>query len=158
MDVSEVHAILARLEEAGCSVWVAGGWGVDALVGHQTRPHRDLDLAVDARDESRAVAVLRRDGYRIETDWRPVRVELVTPNRGWVDLHPVVFGVDGHGRQAGLGSGYFEYPPDGFAEGVIAGRRVRCLSAEQQRRFHEGYDPRDIDLHDLAILRGLPAA
>ena len=155
MDVPEVHTTLARLEEAGCSVWVAGGWGVDALVGHQTRPHRDLDLAVDARDESRAVAVLRRDGYQIETDWRPVRVELVAPNRGWVDLHPVVFGVDGHGRQADLGGGHFEYPPDGFAEGVIAGRRVRCLSAEQQRRFHEGYDPRDIDLHDLAILRGL---
>lgn len=155
MDVGEVLAILVSLEEAGCSVWVAGGWGVDALVGHQTRPHRDLDLAVDADDESSAVGVLRRGGYQIETDWRPVRVELGAPGRGWVDLHPVMFGPDGHGRQTDVGGGHFDYPPDGFAEGVIAGRRVRCLSLEQQRRFHEGYEPRDIDLHDLALLRRL---
>ena len=70
MDIGEVLAILVSLEEAGCSVWVAGGWGVDALVGQQTRPHRDLDLAVDANDESSAVGVLRRAGYQIETDWR----------------------------------------------------------------------------------------
>jgi lincosamide nucleotidyltransferase A/C/D/E len=153
MDVAEVLAILVSLEEAGCAVWVAGGWGVDALVGHQTRPHRDLDLAVDANDESCAIGVLRRAGYQIETDWRPVRVELVAPGRGWVDLHPVVFGSDGHGRQADIGEGHFDYPPDGFTEGMIAGRRVRCISLEQQRRFHEGYEPRDIDLHDLALLR-----
>jgi lincosamide nucleotidyltransferase A/C/D/E len=155
MGIAEVLAILVSLEEAGCSVWVAGGWGVDALVGHQTRPHRDLDLAVDANDESSAVAVLRRGGYEIETDWRPVRVELVAPGRGLVDLHPVMFGSDGHGRQADIGGGHFDYPPDGFAEGMIAGRRVRCISLEQQRRFHEGYEPRDIDLHDLALLRRL---
>jgi lincosamide nucleotidyltransferase A/C/D/E len=155
MDVAEVHAVLVSLEEAGCSVWVAGGWGVDALVGHQTRPHRDLDLAVDAGDESSAVGVLRRGGYQIETDWRPVRVELVAPGRGWVDLHPVVFGTDGHGRQADIGGGHFDYPPDGFAEGVIAGRRVPCLSLEQQLRFHDGYKPRDTDRHDLALLHRL---
>jgi lincosamide nucleotidyltransferase A/C/D/E len=44
--------VLADLTEAGCSVWVAGGWGVDALVGRQTRLHRDLDLALDARNET----------------------------------------------------------------------------------------------------------
>ncbi|WP_411721535.1 nucleotidyltransferase domain-containing protein [Mycetocola sp.] len=25
-----------------------GGWAVDAVVGRQTRPHQNLDLAVDA--------------------------------------------------------------------------------------------------------------
>ncbi len=155
MDVAEVLTILASLEEAGCSFWVTGGWGVDALVGHQTRPHRDLDLAVDAKDEASTVGVLRRSGYRIETDWRPVRVELVAPGLGWVDLHPVVFGSHGHGRQANVGGGHFDYPPDGFAEGMIAGWRLRCVSLEQQRRFHEGYGPRDIDLHDLAFLHRL---
>jgi hypothetical protein len=28
--------------------WIGGGWGVDALVGYQTRGHHNLDLAVDA--------------------------------------------------------------------------------------------------------------
>jgi lincosamide nucleotidyltransferase A/C/D/E len=37
---------------SACRVWAAGGWGVDALVGHQTRDHRDLDLALDAAHEA----------------------------------------------------------------------------------------------------------
>lgn len=47
MHLSEVIEVLADLREADCRAWVAGGWGVDALVGGQTRPHRDLDLAID---------------------------------------------------------------------------------------------------------------
>jgi hypothetical protein len=34
---------------------------------------------------------------------------------------------------------------------------VRCVSLEQQQRFHQGYEPRDTDLHDLATpLRSQP--
>jgi hypothetical protein len=83
MDIAEVPAVLADLTEAGCSVWVVGGWGVDALIGRQTRLHRDLDLALDARKETVALRVLERRGHRIETDWRPVRVDLVAEGRGW---------------------------------------------------------------------------
>lgn len=36
--------MLAVLGGAGADVWVGGGWGIDALVGRQTRQHRDLDL------------------------------------------------------------------------------------------------------------------
>ena len=36
--------LLDALEGEGIEVWVAGGWGIDALVGRQTRQHRDLDL------------------------------------------------------------------------------------------------------------------
>jgi hypothetical protein len=81
----------------------AGGWGVDALVGRQTRSHRDLDLALDAGNEAAALRALQRRGYRVETDWRPVRIELVAEGRGWVDVHPVVFDATGHGRQADIG-------------------------------------------------------
>ena len=83
--------MLADLAEAGCAVWVAGGWGVDALVGRQTRLHRDLDLALDARNETVALRVLARRGYRVETDWRSIRCELIAEGRGLVDVHPVVF-------------------------------------------------------------------
>ena len=31
------------LENLGIEIWVDGGWGVDALLGEQTRPHKDLD-------------------------------------------------------------------------------------------------------------------
>src|SRR4249919_455615 len=91
MDLGEVLGLLADVIGAGCSVWVAGGWGVDALVGRQTRLHRDLDLALDARNERVALRALEGRGYNVETDWRPVRVELVAEGRGTVDVHPVVF-------------------------------------------------------------------
>lgn len=42
----DVIRILDLLETAGAPCWVAGGWGSDALVGHQTREHADVDLAV----------------------------------------------------------------------------------------------------------------
>jgi lincosamide nucleotidyltransferase A/C/D/E len=151
-NLGEVLGVLADLTEAGCSVWVAGGWGVDALVGRQTRLHRDLDLALDADNETAGLGVLERRGYRVETDWRPVRVELVREGRGWVDVHPVAFDATGHGRQADLGGGQFDYPPEEFDQGALGGVRVPCLSRDQQLLFHTGYEPRLIDLLDLALL------
>ena len=155
MDLGEVLGVLADLTEAGSSVWVAGGWGVDALVGRQTRLHRDLDLALDARHETVALRTLERRGYRVETDWRPVRVELVAEGRGRVDVHPVVFDATGHGRQADLGGGHFDYPSEAFDQGALGGVRVPCLSRDQQLLFHTGYEPRAIDLLDLALLERL---
>lgn len=37
-------------------VVVDGGWGIDALIGRQNRPHYDLDIAIPHRD----VAKLRQ--------------------------------------------------------------------------------------------------
>ena len=41
------------LQSAGVRVWLDGGWSVDALLGEQTRPHADLDLAVPADHQLR---------------------------------------------------------------------------------------------------------
>jgi len=135
--------------------WVAGGWGVDALVGRQTRVHRDLDLAIDAASEPALMRALAARGYRTETDWRPVRVELAADGDRWVDLHPLSFDRVGNGTQAGLDGAVFRYPAHCFVEGSIAGRPVGCLSVQQQIDFHSGYQPRDVDLADLALLRAL---
>jgi lincosamide nucleotidyltransferase A/C/D/E len=102
VQLSEVLAVTTALQEAGARFWVAGGWGVDALVGRVTRPHRDLDLAVAAEDLERAVERLAVLGYHPETDWLPVRLELAAPGGRWVDLHPVAFDGRGDGVQAGL--------------------------------------------------------
>src|SRR4051794_40112845 len=154
---AEVLRVLRALEQAGCRAWVGGGWGVDALAGRQTRPHRDVDLALDAGGEAAALAALAGLGYAVETDWRPVRVELVAGDgERRVDLHPVEFDGRGNGRQADLDGGHFDYPAECFISGgSIGGVRVPCLSAAQQRRFHAGYQPRDVDLHDLALLERL---
>ena len=49
MTATEAPAVLDILERAGIEVWVDGGWGIDALLGLETRAHRDLDLAHLAR-------------------------------------------------------------------------------------------------------------
>jgi lincosamide nucleotidyltransferase A/C/D/E len=153
MDATKVLAVLAALKDAGCPCWISGGWGVDALVGRQTRPHRDLDLAIDAGREAAAMGALAALGYTVETDWRPVRVELVEPGDGRVDLHPVAFGdADGDGRQAGLDGAWFDYPRGDLTTGTIGGRTVPCISPRLQLVFHRGYTPRDVDVLDVRLL------
>jgi lincosamide nucleotidyltransferase A/C/D/E len=148
--------VLDALDAAEVRYWVGGGWGVAALAGRQTREHRDLDLAIDAADLAGCLAVLSDLDYRAETDWLPVRIELRAEPDRWVDVHPVTFDDQGYGRQPGLDGEFFDYPPDAFGAGSLAGRPIRCLSARQQRRFRTGYTHRPQDVHDLAQLDALP--
>jgi lincosamide nucleotidyltransferase A/C/D/E len=156
MSLAEVFRVLDRLDEVGVACWLEGGWGVDALIGHQTRPHRDLDLDLDAEQEPLALDVLHELGYEIETDWRPNRVELAAAGQGWVDVHPLLFDPDGNARQAALDGRYFTFPRSYFRTGALEGRQVGCFTVEAQRHFHSGYEPRQVDLHDLAQLNSLP--
>jgi lincosamide nucleotidyltransferase A/C/D/E len=155
VQLPDVLGVSATLAEAGIPHWVGGGWGVDALVGRQTRPHRDLDLAVDATRLDEAVRLLARLGYHPETDWLPIRLELAAEGDRWVDLHPLVFGADGEGRQAGPDGTHFAYPAADLVTGAVAGHPLPCLSSRLQRVFHSGYPPRAVDRADLALLAEL---
>ncbi len=146
--------MLDELATDGVRHWVAGGWGVAALVGAQSREHRDLDLAVNAEDLDLCLRTLEFLGYERETDWLPVRVEYGAALRGWVDVHPVAFDDSGHGRQQDLDGGHFDYPPEAFTVGSVHGRSMPCLSLEQQR-FYSGYELRPRDTHDLEQLAAL---
>jgi lincosamide nucleotidyltransferase A/C/D/E len=126
--------------------------GIDALVGHQTRPHRDVDLDIDGSCEEQVLAALADLGYVIETDWRPNRVELAAPGKGWVDVHPLVIDDDGSARQAALGGGWHEFPRSFFTTGHLGDVAVPCVSRQAQRLFHSGYELRQVDRHDLALL------
>jgi lincosamide nucleotidyltransferase A/C/D/E len=68
MALAEVMRVLRALEAAGVRYWLEGGWGVDALAGRQTRPHRDLDIDLDihldATQEALAVSVLEKLALR----------------------------------------------------------------------------------------------
>jgi lincosamide nucleotidyltransferase A/C/D/E len=156
MRIEDVIQVLDALDGARVRHRAGGGWGVAVLAGQQTREHRDLDLAVDAEDLDRCAAALSTVGYVAETDWLPARIELRASGDRWVDVHPVTFDKHGHGRQARLDGQHFDYPPGAFTSGSIAGRRVRCLSAHQQRLFRSGYEHRPRDTHDLAQLDALP--
>lgn len=56
MRASDVIMIINALAAAGVDAWLDGGWGVDALVGEQTRPHDDLDLVI-ARERARMASI-----------------------------------------------------------------------------------------------------
>jgi lincosamide nucleotidyltransferase A/C/D/E len=148
----DVAAVLDALDEAGVRYAVGGGWGVDILVGRQTREHRDLDLGVDATCFDACLRALGELGYARETDGLPVHVELKADGERWADVHPIQFDAGGHGRQAGVGDTHFDYPPEAFTTGTIRGREIRCLSVAQQRTFHSGYEHQGKDRHDLAQL------
>ena len=154
MDLNEVERVLDRLDEDAIRYWVLGGWGVDALVGRQSRKHRDLDLGIDEAQWDPGLSALAALGYTVGTDWWPIRVELSAPH-GWADLHPVRFDQSGDGVQAGPDGTTFDYPKEHLAVGLLDGRVVPCVSAAWQLGVHSGYEPRPQDLHDLAILTTL---
>ena len=63
MEAQWAVAVVARLTESGVSLWLDGGWGVDALLGSQTRPHDDLDLIVRLDDVGQLEDALAQIGY-----------------------------------------------------------------------------------------------
>jgi lincosamide nucleotidyltransferase A/C/D/E len=156
MQSGHVLAVIDALDAAGVRAWVDGGWGVDALVGRQTRDHDDVDLAVDRQDGGfdRAVAALEALGFEPTIDDLPIRLVVDAGGGRSVDLHPLRFGPDGNAYQSGDTREYL-YPADGFTTGRIGGRAVPCLGAAIQHEFHAHYDPRPVDHHDLALLAEL---
>ena len=153
LSAAGVLAILDRLNAAGMRCWLDGGWGVDALLGVQTRPHDDLDLVVAAGDMPALCAALAQDGFALIEDALPTRAVLRAPPDRRLDLHPVTFDVEGGGTQLLPGGASFRYPPDGFhGQGVIAGHAVTCLSAEVQVLCHTGYEPDADDRRDVQAL------
>lgn len=152
----DVLAVLDRLFEERVQVWVDGGWGIDALVGHATREHEDLDLVIAQSDCPAAEAALAALGYAHDVGAHPrlpARLVLADCEGRRVDLHPVVFDARGDGWQP-LGDGTWGgYAADGLAGiGLIGERRVRCLTPQLQLRHHLGYPPDDGDRHDLRTL------
>ncbi|MBM3190371.1 MAG: hypothetical protein FJZ90_16840, partial [Chloroflexi bacterium] len=65
----DVVGIYQRLGADGIQVWLTGGWGIDALLGQQTRPHKDLDVLMLVDDVVRLRELLGADGYGLKELW-----------------------------------------------------------------------------------------
>jgi lincosamide nucleotidyltransferase A/C/D/E len=50
VSADDVIEILDAFDRAGATVWLDGGWGVDALLGEERRRHDDLDVAIAQSD------------------------------------------------------------------------------------------------------------
>ncbi|MBC9728079.1 nucleotidyltransferase domain-containing protein [Streptomyces sp. TRM68367] len=154
MTADDVLFVLALLRRAKVDVWIGGGWGIDALIGEQTRDHRDLDLMHRQDQEAAVLAALSAERFVESLNWRPIRFVLTAPDGREIDLHPLVFSDDGSAVQASPEPQRpFTYPSACFVTGTIQGTPVPCLSAEQQIYFPQGYEPSQRDRHDMAQLR-----
>jgi hypothetical protein len=71
LNAAQVIEVLDRLDAAEVPVWVDGGWGIDALVGEQTRSHDDLDLVIARPDLSRAQGELAALGLQHALEIEP---------------------------------------------------------------------------------------
>ncbi|MGH2757293.1 MAG: nucleotidyltransferase domain-containing protein, partial [Actinomycetota bacterium] len=152
-DAQDVLGLLELFERNDIAVWVDGGWGVDALLGEVTRPHGDLDIVIDERDLATTREVLVGEGFTVVIrDYRPWNFVMAHPDGREVDLHVVVFDDRGDGIYGPEFRGE-RYPAAALTgRGVIGGRRVRCISAEWQVRFHTGYEWDDNDRVDMEAL------
>ena len=151
-NISDLFQVLDLLDNMKIQYWLDGGWGVDALYGKQTRTHRDIDIDFDAQYHDELLTLLQKKGYLIETDCYPNRIELHSEKLGYIDIHPFVLNSDGTSKQADLNGGWYEFQPDFFGTAVLEGRTIPCISLKAQKVFHTGYELRDKDIHDLAIL------
>ncbi|HYO20179.1 MAG TPA: lincomycin resistance protein LmrB [Dermatophilaceae bacterium] len=150
----EVTEIVGWLEARHATYQVNGGWAVDALLGRQTRAHRDLDVFVDTEVVDEFLAWLEERDYAVAEDWLPIRVELVA-SHGRVDVHPMTIQANGDGIQKGFGDETFTHAARDRTYGVIGGVTVVVASAARLRELRQGYAHRDVDLHDLAVLESL---
>lgn len=146
---ADVMEVLHFLADNGILVWVDGGWGVDALLGEQTRPHADLDIALQHKDVPKLRELLEERGYRDvpRDDTRDCNFVLGDDAGHLVDVHS--YTLDSHGKCVfGL-----PYPADSLTgTGTINGYPVRCISAQWMVNFHTGYELDENDYHDVLAL------
>ena len=142
-DELDVVWLLDTLDNIGVGVWLDGGWGVDALLGRQTRSHHDVDVIVRVEDQSGITETLVEHGFDLVAE-----VVLADGQGRRVDLQPVRF--DAVGNAVAAKTVY----PAGSLDGVgsLGGREVRCVTVDHQVIAHTGYEPRDVDRSDITAL------
>jgi len=154
MTAIDVIDLYAALENLRVQIWIDGGWGVDALLGEQSRPHKDLDITVQQKAVVKLRELLHARGYKeIKLEHaRPWNFVLANDQGGEIDVHVIVLDDQGNGIYGPAENGEM-YPAASLTGiGLIEGRAVRCISAEWTVKFHSGYELKDKDFQDVSAL------
>jgi lincosamide nucleotidyltransferase A/C/D/E len=133
LDLAQVNQI---------EIWIDGGWGVDALLERQTRPHSDLDIALRHKDVPMLRTSLEARGYKDvpRSDTRDCNFVLGDDAGHQIDFHSFTF------DDAGEIIFGIPYPRDSLTgTGTIDGVGVKCIAPEWLVKFHTGYE---VDLED----------
>jgi len=141
--------IIKLLEQNGIEVYLVGGWGVDALLGEQTRKHGDLDIALPHKFVPKLWGLLEARGYEevLRPDTSEFNFVLGDDKGRWVDVHSYTFDEDGK-NVFGI---VFE-PHHLTGTGVINGYPVKGTPPDVAVAFHTGYDVGENDYHDANAL------
>ena len=168
---SMVVGLTRTLRGCGADWCVVGGWGVDALLGVQTREHKDLDVFVRQERLPVALDVLHGAGLRYAYAWEESRplaeggrcaghdsAFVMTDDDGReLDVHVI---ATSDGRVEPLWDTAISFRPADLAvRGVVAGAIVRCLAPEKQLEAHRGYElpaAHRADVTRLRLLLGYP--
>lgn len=149
MPAADSVELLRLFEAHGLQVCVDGGWAVDALLGEQTRPHADLDIALPHSQVPALRRLLEARGFTDvpRDDSRDCNFVLGDSRGRQVDIHSYTFDAEGK-----LTFGV-AYPFDSLnGTGSILGHPVRCITPEWLVRFHTGYKVDGDDYRDVKAL------
>lgn len=141
--------LVSLMDAHGLEVYVDGGWAVDALLGAQTRPHDDLDIALPHSQVPRLRALLSTRGFseHARADTWECNFVLADAAGRRVDVHSYTL------DSAGLNLSGVPYAAEHLTgRGTIDGYPVRCIAPEWLVRFHTGYQPDDNDWHDVRLV------
>jgi lincosamide nucleotidyltransferase A/C/D/E len=158
MKAEDVIGLIEGLKNHSIEIWLDGGWGVDALLGEQTRPHDDVDITIESNHVPKLRELLTVKGYKnVErddtSDWNFV----LGDSRGHkVDVHVLTLDENGNGLY-GPSVNKKETQPDYPAEsltgtGSINSYPVKCISPECMVKFHTGYEVDENDFKDVYAL------
>lgn len=161
MDAADALAAIGYLQSRDVRLWLDGGWAVDALLGEQTRPHNDVDLAVELADRAKYEEAVADAGYRFlyhdpdndaedgthlnwvvrDRDGRELDVHIVdTSTTRVLDDGTAVYGA-------------MPYPVGSLdGVGTLLGVDVPCVSPPFLVAFHTGYELQDKDFQDVYAL------
>ncbi len=165
VSAEDVIRLYQRLVDNDIRVWLIGGWGIDALLGEQTRPHKDLDILMLVDDVERLCELLSHEGYKLGYLWEE---NLLTVDARGVETATAFVLQDSEGRELDAhalcldanGNGIPAWDAEGrilkreglAGEGVIAGVTVPCFTPEMQMACHTGYELPDKHRRDLELL------
>jgi lincosamide nucleotidyltransferase A/C/D/E len=149
MIAEDAVELIKLFEQNQIEVTLDGGWGVDALIGEQTRAHTDVDIVISYKDMADLRRLLEARGYRDVPDpeARDCNFLMGDDQGHYVDVHTCTFDPVGH-PEFGI-----DYPIESLnGKGSINGYPVRCISLEHMVNFHTGYAVDETDYHDVKAL------
>ena len=149
MEAQKIIELYQFLLEHDIPIIIDGGWAVDALVGRQTRPHDDLDIAVSHDHVPKMRKLLSEQGFKDfpRPDSRECNFVLADPQGNKLDVHSYRFDENGNNIYG------IEYQAYHFgAIGEILGQQVTCIQPEWLVKFHTGYEVDADDYHDVKML------